>query len=252
MTNLYFECNSGISGDMAVGALLDLGADKEKLIQALKSINLDSEFEYIIEKKQVNSILTTDFDVIINHKHHHTHRNLNDINKIIESTQISNNSKNLAKKIFNIIAKAECKVHNKSIEEIHFHEVGAIDSIVDIIAFSVLFDDLNPKKVYCSTLCDGIGSIECQHGLIPVPAPAVCEIIQEYRIPIKITDIKGEMITPTGAGIIAAIKSEEKLPKEGFIIEKIGKGRGKRNYPLPLLRVYSILDNQKNSDYHNN
>lgn len=249
--NLYFECNSGISGDMSVGALLDLGADKDVLEKALASMKLDNEFQYKITKQMVNAISTTDFDVILpehkhhehnhehNHEHHHEHRNLNDVNEIIDKAEISENAKNLAKKIFKIVAEAESKVHNKDISEIHFHEIGAIDSIVDIVSFAVLYDNLRPEKVYFSTLTEGQGTVTCQHGELSVPVPAVCEIVSKYEIPIKITNNQGEMITPTGAAIVASLYTGESLPEE-FIIQKVGYGRGKRPYKNPILRVMKI------------
>ena len=248
--DLYFECKSGISGDMSVAALLDLGADREKLEKALNSMNLNDEFSYNISKVNINAIQASDFDVVLkehthhehehNHvHHHHEHRNLEDVNKIIDKAQITENAKNLAKKIFKIVAQAEAKVHGKDITEVHFHEVGAIDSIVDIVSFSVLFDDLNPEKVYFSALTEGQGYVQCAHGILPVPVPAVCEIAAEYKLPVKITDNKGEMVTPTGAAIAAALYNGEKLPAE-FIIEKIGYGAGKRKYKNPILRVMTI------------
>lgn len=249
MANLYFECTSGISGDMSVGALLDLGASREKLEKALISMGLDDEFKYVISKKSINAIMATDFDVILEkehhnlnaHHHHHEHRNLNDINQIIDKADASENAKNLAKKIFKIVAQAEAKVHGKNIDEVHFHEVGAIDSIVDIVSFAVLFDNLAPKKIYFSTLVDGQGFVECQHGKIPVPVPAVCEIASLYKLPLKISDNEGEMVTPTGAAIVAALYTGEKLPE--IIIEKVGYGAGKRPYSNPVLRVMSVFDN---------
>ena len=265
--NLYFECKSGISGDMSVAALLDLGASREKLEKALASMKLDNEFSYIISKKSVNAIMATDFDVILPechhehshieeyhqhfhhehshldekhvHHHNHEHRNLEDVYSIIEKAEISENAKNLAKKIFKIVAEAEAKVHGKDIKEVHFHEVGAIDSIADIVSFAVLFDDLNPEKVYFSTLTDGQGFVNCQHGKIPVPVPAVCEIASKYKIPLRISNNDGEMVTPTGCAIVAALYNSEKLPKE-FVIEKIGYGAGKRHYENPILRIMSI------------
>ena len=245
--NLYFDCNSGISGDMSVGALLDLIGNENILDNALSSMKLDNEFQYKITKKMVNAISTTDFDVILplhthhehNHKHHHEHRNLDDVNKIIDKANINQNAKTLAKKIFRIVAEAESKVHNKDLSEVHFHEVGAIDSIVDIVSFAVLYDYLNPNKTYFSTLTEGQGTITCQHGALPVPVPAVCEIVSKYKIPIKITNNEGEMITPTGAAIVAALYTGEQLP-EKIIIEKVGYGRGKRPYKNPILRVMRI------------
>lgn len=258
--NLYFECKSGISGDMSVGALLDLGASRENLDRALKSINLENEFEYKITEQPVNSIKTTDFDVVIKgeashcHEHHHEagghchhhehggghiHRNLDDVNKIIDKADTTDSAKELAKKIFKIVAEAEAKVHNKDISEVHFHEVGAIDSIADILSFAVLYEDLNPEKVYFSSLTEGQGTVECCHGVLPVPVPAVCEIVSKYGLPVKISDNDGEMITPTGAAIAAALYTGEKLPDE-IIIEKVGYGRGKRPYKNPVLRVMKL------------
>ncbi|HIU86728.1 TPA: LarC family nickel insertion protein [Candidatus Spyradomonas excrementavium] len=242
--DLYFECRAGISGDMSVGALLDLGASREKLEKALASMKLDNEFSYVISKKSVNAIMATDFDVILpahhhHEHHHHEHRNLDDVNKIIDKADISENAKKLAKKIFKIVAEAESKVHGKDIKDVHFHEVGAIDSIVDIVSFSVLFDDLNPKKVYFSALTEGQGTVTCQHGKLPVPVPAVCEIASKYALPLKITENDGEMVTPTGAAIAAALFTGEKLPGE-LIIQKTGYGSGKRNYENPILRVIKI------------
>ncbi|MCD7878918.1 MAG: LarC family nickel insertion protein [Candidatus Gastranaerophilales bacterium] len=261
--DLYFECKSGISGDMSVAALLDLGASREKLDKALASMKLDNEFNYEITKKSVNAIMATDFDVRLpngdkpedcshhhehhheeHHHHHHEHRNLDDVNKIIDKADITENAKNLAKKIFKIVAEAEGKVHGKSIKDVHFHEVGAIDSIVDIVSFSVLFDDLKVNNVYFSTLYDGTGFVECQHGKIPVPVPAVCAITSTYGIPLRITENNGEMVTPTGAAIVAALYETyagKKLDK-AFIIEKIGYGAGKRPYENPILRVMSIKE----------
>lgn len=255
--NLYFECRSGISGDMAVAALLDLGASVEKLENALKSINLEDEFKYEITKKSVNSIMATDFNVILpqshaghnnticnkqhthneeHFEHYHVHRNLDDVNKIIEKSASSPSAKALAKKIFKIVAQAEGKVHGKSLDMVHFHEIGAIDSIVDIISFAVLFDDLNPENTYFTVLTEGSGSVTCQHGVLPVPVPAVCEITSAFNIPLKIIDNDGEMVTPTGAAIAAALYTGKKLPDE-IIIEKVGYGAGKRPYSNPVLRV---------------
>ncbi len=241
--DLYFECTSGISGDMSVGALLDLGASKDVLDAALLSLNLEKEFKYKITNQMVNSISTTDFEVVISeHKHHHLHRNLNDINMIIDKADISKNAKNLAKKIFKIVAQAESSVHNKDITQIHFHEIGAIDSIVDIVSFAVLYDSLSPKNVYFSTIIEGQGCVSCQHGELPVPVPAVCEIVSKYQIPIKITSNQGEMITPTGAAIVASLYSGKKLPDE-IIIDKIGYGHGKRPYKNPVLLIMKIKEN---------
>ena len=251
--SLYFECKSGISGDMSIAALLDLGADKSKLEKALASMNLENEFTYKISNVMINSIKATDFDVILpehhtGHSHHHHdeeahhfHRNLDDVNQIIDKAEITENAKNLAKKIFKIVAEAEAEVHGKDIKDVHFHEVGAIDSIADIVSFSVLFDNIGVHKVYFSTLTEGQGFVKCQHGTLPVPVPAVCKILTKYKIPVKITQNDGEMITPTGAAIAAALYTGERLPEE-FVIEKTGCGAGKRPYENPILRVMLIQE----------
>ena len=256
---LYFECNSGISGDMAVAALLDLGADREKLLKVLGSIPADGfkveisdvvkngikccDFNVLLDKEHENHDHDTDY--LFGHKHqhvhhHHEHRNLGDILHIIEHTELSENAKNLAGKIFKIVAEAESKAHSVALEEVHFHEVGAVDSIVDIVAFAFCFDDLGIERVFIPSLTEGTGEIRCQHGILPIPVPAVVNIVQEHGISMKITDTKAELVTPTGAAIAAAVRSDETLPKE-FKITKTGLGAGKRNYEKPsILRAFLI------------
>ncbi|MBR6422236.1 nickel pincer cofactor biosynthesis protein LarC [bacterium] len=257
--NLYFECTSGISGDMAVAALLDLGADREKLLKVLGSIPADG-FKVEISDVVKNGVKCCDFNVILDEKHenhdhdtdylfghkhqhvhhHHEHRNLGDILHIIEHTELNENAKNLAGKIFRIVAVAESKAHGVALEEVHFHEVGAIDSIVDIVAFAFCFDDLGIERVFIPVLTEGMGEIRCQHGILPIPVPAVVNIVQEYGFSLKITDTKAELVTPTGAAIAAAVRTDETLPKE-FKITKIGLGAGKRNYEKPsILRAFLI------------
>ena len=261
---LYFECNSGISGDMAVAALLDLGADREKLLKVLGSIPADGfkveisdvvkngikccDFNVLLDKEHENHDHDTDY--LFGHKHqhvhhHHEHRNLGDILHIIEHTELSENAKNLAGKIFKIVAEAESKAHSVALEEVHFHEVGAVDSIVDIVAFAFCFDDLGIERVFIPSLTEGTGEIRCQHGILPIPVPAVVNIVQEYGISMKITDTKAELVTPTGAAIAAAVRTDETLPKE-FKITKTGFGAGKRNYEKPsILRAFLIEFNEE-------
>ncbi|MGN0523722.1 MAG: LarC family nickel insertion protein [Eubacterium sp.] len=258
---LYLECYSGISGDMAVGALLDLGADKDGLTNVLKSINADG-FNIEISRVNKSGLDCCDFNVILdksheNHDHdmeylhgkdfkdnhikNHHHRNLEDIKKIIKSTSLSDNAKNIAIKIFEIIADAEAKAHGKPIEQVHFHEVGAIDSIVDIIAFAYCFDNLNITDVIVPFLCDGWGNVRCQHGILPIPVPAVINISSALNIPIRITDIKGELVTPTGCAIVGAIRTDDTLP-ESFTVSKIGLGAGKREYKSSGILRAMIID----------
>ena len=293
---LYLECNSGISGDMTVAALLDLGADRQILLDALSSLPLTG---YSIEIKDVykSGIRACDFNVILDHDnhdhdmdylhghahsitdehdhthshnlsdehgqihrhdhsmtvgdvhghdtdesqhihhHHHDARNLNDITKIIQTGQLSSWAKDLALKIFQILAEAEAAVHGKTLEEIHFHEVGAVDSIVDIVAVAVCIDNLSPSGIVISALTDGKGQIRCQHGLIPVPVPAVTAIAMQNDLTLNISDVEGELVTPTGAAIAAAVRTATTLPKE-FRIRRIGFGAGKRDYAATgLLRA---------------
>ncbi len=293
VNTLYLECYSGISGDMTVAALLDLGADEKVLLKGLNSLKVDG-YKVVIGRRSKNSIDACDFDVILDqdahhhhdhghdhsHDHHHQHdnhddsshehghshdnadssgnshltmgqhihRNLYDINTIIENSVISKNAKNIAKRIFYIIAVAEAKVHGKTLENVHFHEVGAIDSIVDIVATAICLDNLGINNVIVSELYEGIGQIECQHGLLPIPVPAVANIVAEHQLPLHITNVKGELVTPTGAAIVAAIKTGNTLPKEMKIL-KIGLGAGKRNYPgsSGILRAMLIEDATQNT-----
>jgi uncharacterized protein (TIGR00299 family) protein len=292
MKVLYFDCFSGISGDMTVGALLDLGIDKDLFMGELGKLNLGG-YDVLIEKTARQGIAGTDFNVIVNEEyddlvkrmekkghlktemtlendhgddhnnHHHDHshhnhchcddnnnsdnhcnqsqheheRNLLDIEALIDASTLKQSVKSISKKVFREIARAEAKVHNKSINEIHFHEVGAVDSIVDIVGTAICLDLLGVKEVYCSPLHDGQGFIECAHGIIPVPVPAVLEILANSQIPLVIEDVKTELITPTGAGIVKTLcRNFGSMPV--MIIDKVGYGFGKRETGrLNALRV---------------
>lgn len=310
MKILYFDCFSGISGDMTLGALLDLGIDKDLFLKELSKLNLTG-YEIVIGTKSKSGITCTDVNVIItedykkleekfekhqkemyehelahkahthvhidehgheyshdhedsvhnhehnhddNHSHHHDHghehehshghththdhshphshshsmRNLKTIEMMIEWSDLSQNVKDLSKRIFREIAEAEAKVHNMEVENVTFHEVGAIDSIVDIVGTAICLDALGVKKVYSSPLHDGKGFIECQHGTIPVPVPAVMEMLAGSGIPLISEDVQTEMVTPTGMGIIKTIAcSFGNIPE--LSIEKVGYGAGKRD-----------------------
>lgn len=310
MSDLYLECNYGISGDMAVAALLDAGADRTALEKALASIPAKG-FKTEIKRVEKNGVSCLDFNVILdsehenhdhdmnylfghereehnhddfhngeNHEHgihshehshhhseaeehshaahhehhhgeqvpHHEHRNLHDVLQIIDKTEMTENARKLAHKIFEIIAKAESKAHSKPIEEVHFHEVGAIDSIVDVIALSVCFDSLHVEKIFVPFLCEGTGTVRCQHGILPVPVPAVANIVQEYSVPLKITSERGEFVTPTGAAFVAAVATDFILPKN-FVLKKIGMGAGKRDYGVPnIVRAVLVETEKSNSE----
>lgn len=163
------------------------------------------------------------------HHHHHEHRHLADVEAVIDGTDMTEPARKLAKKIFRIVAEAESKAHNLPIEEVHFHEVGAIDSIVDIIAAAVCFDNLGISDVIVPKLCEGTGSVRCQHGVLPVPVPATLNIVTAYHMPLEIMEAKGEYVTPTGAAIAAALCTSHSLPAS-FTVVKTGLGAGKRDY----------------------
>ena len=232
---LYLDGASGISGDMVAAALLDLGASREKLDAVLKSLNLDG-FDYTVSSKKTYGIAGCDFDVHLHehhheheYGHHHEHRNLADVYAVIERGTMTERAKALAKKIFRIVAEAEAKAHGVPVEEVHFHEVGALDSIVDIVAASVLIDDLGVTDCIVTGLAEGSGFVHCQHDELPVPVPAVLNIAQEYGIVLRPTGADGEMVTPTGIAIAAALRTHDQLPSQ-YKVEKVGIGLGKRDF----------------------
>ena len=304
---LYLECYSGISGDMTVAALLDLGADEKVLLDVLKSLPLTG---YYIEISRVlkSGIDACDFNVVLenqdnhdhdmeylyghlhahsgheehydhqhdhthddydeyeenphdhdhhghdenhhdhhhehhhdhDHGHHHEHRGMREITDIINKGEMTKGARRLALKIFDILAKAESKAHNVPVDEVHFHEVGAVDSIVDIVSIAVCLDNLGIKDCIVTHLTEGKGTVRCQHGILPVPVPAVLHVVSDNHIPIEITNIAGELVTPTGAATVAAICTSNELPKT-FTVEKIGMGAGKRQYECAgILRAMII------------
>lgn len=296
---LYLETSSGISGDMFVAAMIDLGADPEALECALNSIPADG-FMVEISSVKKSGIACCDFNVILDaahenhdhdmaylygsapvtavapqeeeeahhchchedeeahychgrggeephhhHEHHHHHgRHLAEIMDIIDATDMTDSAKALAGKMFHIVAEAESLAHHMPLEEVHFHEVGAIDSIVDIIAAAVTFDSLGITDVIIPCLTEGRGTVRCQHGVLPVPVPATMNIIEAYDMPLTIMEAKGEYVTPTGAAIAAAICTTHQLPK-AFRIVRTGLGAGKRAYTerTNILRAYLIEGN---------
>ena len=257
---LYFDCASGISGDMSVAALLDLGADKKMLLDTLDSLNL-SGYKIEISELEKSGICACDFNVLLDkkhenhdhdmeylhgkdcghnhtHTHHHEHRSLPDILSILENSSMTAGAKAMASKIFEILAEGEARAHRVPKEQVHFHEVGAVDSIVDIAAFAICMDFLGYKEVFLPVLSEG--TIRCQHGILPIPVPATSNIVCAHKLPLSIAPVQGELVTPTGAAIAAAIATSFTLP-ETFQINKIGVGAGKRNYEVPgILRVMEI------------
>lgn len=284
---LYLQCDFGISGDMTVAALLDLGADEEMLLKALHSMPL-SGFQIEISRVKKAGLDVCDFHVKLDeqhqnhdhdmeylhghdhshsaahhggihghshsegeghaHSHAHGHRGLPEIRKIIGCTHMSGRAKTTALHIFEILAHAEAKAHGVDIDHVHFHEVGAVDSIVDIVAVAVCLDNLDITEVIVPYLCEGRGTIRCQHGILPVPVPAVANIVQMNHLQLRLTEINGELVTPTGAAIVAAVKSTEELPEQ-FTVQKVGMGGGKRSYERPsILRAMLIQAETKSRD----
>lgn len=259
MKTLYFDCSSGISGNMTLGALLEIVGDDNYLLQELKELNVDG-YKIEISNKVKNGITGKYVDVILDdehhhehihehnnehlhneehsHSHHHEHRNLNDVNEIIDKSLIDEKSKELAKRIFLRVAKAESKVHNKLLEEVHFHEVGAIDSIVDIVGTAILINKINPDKILSSVVNDGYGFIECAHGTMAVPVPATTEIFANSNVKFRQIDVDTELVTPTGAAIIAEL-AEDFTTLPAMITRKIGWGAGYKDLKIPnVLKVY--------------
>ena len=241
-----------MSGDMTVGALLSLGASAERLKETLDSLKLGDEFSYVIAQKSSYGIAGTDFDVILphhhhhehdhhhEHHHHHEHRNLADVEAIIDRGVMSDRARALAKKAFRFVAEAEARAHGKPIEEVHFHEVGAIDSIVDIISAAVLFDDLGETECVVTGLTEGTGTVMCAHGELPVPVPAVLNIAAATGIPLRPSETKGECVTPTGIALAAAFRTRDTLPPS-YKVLGVGTGLGKRDYGRPaILRILRI------------
>ncbi len=301
MKTLYFDCASGISGDMTVAALLDLGASRQALLDGLTALGVGG-YRLEFGRAVKSGVDTFDFRVIpkedephgfaYEHGHAHTHndahahshndahthehghahihshadvhthdaahahppshahehRTFADIRAIIENAALSAGVKDMALRIFRAVAEAEGKVHGKPADAVHFHEVGAVDSIVDIVGTAILLDDLAVDKILCSPLSEGRGTVRCRHGVMPVPAPATLEIARAHGIPLRTTENQGEMVTPTGAAIVAAVARGFGAPP-AFTVLAVGYGAGKREFAhtANLLRVLLVEEEAENS-----
>lgn len=298
---LYLECTSGISGDMAAAALLDVGASEEAVRRALDSLGVEG-FSVEITRVRKSGLDVCDFNVVLdaaheNHDHdmaylhgrdhahdhgharghehahdehahdehahgddtgsshgfgrghshdhdhlhgEHHHRGPCEIAALIDGAAMTEGAKVIAHSIFGYVAAAEARAHGVSVEEVHFHEVGAVDSIADIVAIAVAADDLSCDGVVVADLPCGYGTVRCQHGLIPVPAPATAFIAEAAGLPLTPVDVEGELVTPTGAAVAAALRTHDVLP-ERFAIRAVGMGAGKRAYDTPgVLRAMII------------
>jgi pyridinium-3,5-bisthiocarboxylic acid mononucleotide nickel chelatase len=304
MKTLYFDCFSGVSGDMVIGALIDAGADPVKLVEELKKLNIEDEYELAWKKVVKNGITSTKFDVVLvnnehghthshdhehehehehghthshdhdhehghthshdhdhehghthshdhdhehghthshdhdhehghthshehTHDHHHDHRSYKDIVKLIEEADFSQQVKDTALKIFKKIAEAEGLIHGVPLEKVHFHEVGAVDSIIDIIGAAILIHQLEISVIKSSPIPVGTGKIRIDHGIYPVPAPATLEILK--GIPIEHSEVRFELTTPTGAAIIAVL-AEEFCAIPSMKVRSIGYGAGTKTF----------------------
>ena len=249
MKILYYDCFAGISGDMNLGAMIDLGVDPEVLREELRKIEIGS-YEIQVKRDQRRGIFGTKLDVILPSgegapaAHGHGHRSFKDIAGLIEKSNFSERVKSTSLNIFVKIAEAEAKIHGHSIDEVHFHEVGAIDSIVDVVGAAICFEVLNVDKIISSPVQVGGGFVKCAHGMLPVPAPATAEILT--GIPIRSGLVPFETTTPTGAAILAATAGRF-ADRIDFTPLKIGYGIGQRDTDVPnVLRVFlGEMDDEK-------
>ena len=234
MKILYYDCFAGISGDMNLGAMIDLGVEASYLKAELAKLKIEG-FHLCIKKDQRKGITGTKADVIIENPDNEKHRHLRHIEEIIKNSDLKEKVKSDSLKIFNIVAAAEAKVHNIPKENVHFHEVGALDSIADIVGAAICFDRLKADRIISSPIQLGAGTVKCAHGVMPVPAPATAEIIR--GLPVRTGLVQHEATTPTGAAILAAMADEFSEQKELRII-KTAYGIGHRDTEVPnLLRV---------------
>ncbi|MFE4143979.1 nickel pincer cofactor biosynthesis protein LarC [Peribacillus sp. YIM B13472] len=257
MRTLYFDCFSGISGDMVIGALIDAGADPLQMEEELKKLNIDEEYTLSWGKVVKNGITSTKFDVILtskserpqehshshghehshshetehNHSHEpHNHRGSRTYKQIVEAINEANlneSVKNMSLAIFKKIGEAEGHIHGLPLDKVHFHEVGAVDSIIDIIGAAILIDQLGIESVQSSAIPTGSGHIHIDHGVYPVPAPATLEILK--GVPIASNVIRSELATPTGAAI-AAVLAEKFGSLPAMTVESIGYGAGTKTF----------------------
>lgn len=265
---LIIDGTSGISGDMTVAALLDLGASEEHLREQLATLPVDG-FTIAVTRANKHGIDACDFDVQLaeelenhdhdmawlygneaaaehthehehdhdhdhdheghHHAHHHHHRSLVDVTTIIDGSQMSNGAKRRALAIFTALAASEAKAHGKTPETVMFHEVGAVDSIVDVCSVAICLDDLGIEDIVVESLSEGHGTIHCAHGLMPIPVPAVVNLCQAGNIALTPAPVAGELVTPTGAAIVTALCTSDQLPSR-YRIEAVGYGAGKRPY----------------------
>src|SRR5450759_2354310 len=235
----YCDCFSGISGDMFLSALLDAGLPQERLIADLGRLGFSDEWELQVQKTITGPIQASMVTVVLkehDHEHEHHHRNLADINDLIESSGLPSKVRQTSLAVFKNLAEAEAQVHGTTIEEIHFHEVGAVDSIIDIVGAAVGLDYFGVERLYASALPLGSGQVNSQHGILPLPAPATLRLLEMAQARVVATPAQVELVTPTGAAILATLATFE---QPSMVIHKTGTGAGQRNLPWP--NIFRII-----------
>lgn len=249
MKTLYIDCRSGASGDMTLGAMLSLGVPLDVLENGLASLGLN-EFELSVNEREYNGATATDVDVILYNKENawiHPYsgkfRNYREIKEMIEQSAISEHAKKLSRHIFDIKAVAESEAHGVPVDEVQFHEVGAVDSIVDIIGAAICIDCISADNIVSTPVPTGFGTVQCPWGTLPVPAPATAAILRNTGLPHYRSEIEQELLTPTGASVLAGVV-DEFLEESAFETawkeapcSAIGRGTGKRNTGLPPMTV---------------
>lgn len=290
---LYLQCDSGVSGDMLVGALLDLGASESGLREALSSLDF-AGYDVRITRKLAGVLEGCDFDVVMDeehenhdhdmqwlyggiedapghghehdhehdhehhhdhghehhhdhghdhhdHGHHHVHRGMGDVERIVVGSGLSGAVQEMVMRVFRILGEAEAKAHGTTLEKVHFHEVGAVDSIVDVVAACWCMDDLGIDRVVASPLAEGEGHVRSAHGVLSIPVPAVANIVEAHGLVLRRANRKGELVTPTGAALVAAFVTDSELP-ECYRIVSTGMGTGKRAYDPPSTFRAQLLE----------
>ena len=274
---LWLDCQAGIAGDMLVAALLDAAPDRAEaeavVTAALESLHVEG-FDIAVTRVVKAGLSCLDFNVILDeahenhdhdmeylhgharavhgacehalHEHAHEHRGLAEINAIIESAHMEPGARELAQRTFAILADAEAKAHGAPAVQVHVHDVGAVDSIVDVVAASVLVDYLGIGRVCVPVLVEGHGTVRCQHGVIPVPVPATLNICAAHGLPLAPCEVEGELVTPTGAALVAALDPAFDLPAR-YTVRAVGLGAGKRTYSRPSVLRAVLIEEERGS-----
>ena len=246
MRILYFDCFSGISGDMTLASLVDAGADRDYIEQGLKKLGVEG-YSLLWKHVMKSGISALKADVVLHEKQRfkvlQSHRGYSDIVKLIENADFNERATELALNIFKKIGIAEAKIHAIPLDSVHFHEVGAIDSIVDIVGVALAIDNLQPDRILASPIPLGSGTVRIDHGIYPVPAPATLEMMR--GLPIAPSTHAFELTTPTGAGIVAAVVDEFSSGLPPMVVQSIGYGAGTRDLPAQpnvLRTVIGLVD----------